>query len=563
MNLTNISTLKPFGRFCVSLGMIPTSYKESMSYEEQLIWLCRYIETEVIPKYNENVETINELIVLYNQLKEYVDNYFENLDVQEEINNKLDDMAESGELAEIITAYLEVNGVLAFDSISDLEAATNIIEGSSCYILGEVNYNDGKGAFYKIRTKTEADVIDHYNIVETPDNTLVGERLPNYYINEINSNINNIEDDINDINNTISQLYNYDIIVDINGNGDYTSLATAVANANNGDKILVKKGTYNNEVVNCIGKFLYIIGEDKDTTLIQNNLDDYTRPPFNIGKGFIKNLTINQTSNSGNEGSHSYAVHIDNNDLFNNELTFENCNMFSHSSAAVGVGTRNNCKLKFKDCIIDSDSNDSNNLIGSFFIHNAVEVAYQGTNQRCIIENCEIKSTHQSAIHFRYCGSNTNYLFIRFINSSARSSTYGIYNGVVSADSYNGATANIYIENESRGNNIEILNSGKYHVGSNEVNQVGFFNTDNLDNTIKRYINSGSVIAGSNELSIPHLTTPVNVSIYIKNANVWFPALVHSSDNVNIISYYINNSTDKLIIDSTISGAIVYIIDYV
>lgn len=553
--MNNINNLKPFPRFCVTLGMLPTSYKESMTYEEQLLWLCNYIETEVIPKYNDNVEAINQLITLYNELKSYVDNYFENLDVQQEINNKLDEMAEGGELAEIITAYLQLNGVLSFNSISDLEAATNIIEGSSCYILGEVNYNDGKGAYYKIRTKTESDVVDHYNIVETPDNTLVGERLPNYYLNQINSNLE-------DINETLEQLVDYDIIVDINGSGDYTSLATAVSNATTGDKIYVKKGTYNNEVVNCVGKFLYIIGEDKDTTLIQNNLDDYTTPPLNIGKGYIKNLTINQTSNSGNEGSHSYAIHIDNNDLYNNELTFENCNMFSHSSAAVGIGTRNNCKLKFKDCIIDSDSNDSNNLIGAFFIHNAVEVAYQGTNQRCIVENCEIKSTHQSAIHFRYCGSNTNYLFMRFINSSARSSTYGIYNGVVSADSYNGATANIYIENESRGNNIEILNSGKYHVGSNEVNQVGFFNTDNLDNTIKRYINTTSVTSGSNEISIPHMVTPINVNIFIKNGNTWFPALVHSSDNVNIISYYINNSTDKLLVDSTISGVIVYIIDY-
>lgn len=200
MNLTNIDTLKPFGRFCVSLGMIPTSYKESMSYEEQLLWLCNYLETEVIPKYNENVETINELIVLYNQLKDYVDNYFENLDVQEEINNKLDDMAESGELAEIITAYLQVNGVLAFDTISDMSDAENIIEGSTCYTLGQTTYNDGKGGFYKVRTITSGDVVDGFNIVALDvSDTLIAERMPNYYINEINSSLTSLSNDVEDI----------------------------------------------------------------------------------------------------------------------------------------------------------------------------------------------------------------------------------------------------------------------------------------------------------------------------------------------------------------------------
>ena len=223
--MNNINNLKPFPRFCVTLGMLPTSYKESMTYEEQLLWLCNYIENEIIPKYNENVKAINELITLYNQLKEYVDNYFDNLDVQQEIDNKLDDMAESGQLAEIITAYLEVNGVLAFDNITALEGADNVINGSVAYIIGEVNYNDGKGAFYKIRTKLETDVIDHFNIVETTDETLVGERLPNYYINSIESNINNIETDIEDIKK------------ELDSNNLYLG---AFFNANEGNKIYLK-----------------------------------------------------------------------------------------------------------------------------------------------------------------------------------------------------------------------------------------------------------------------------------------------------------------------------------
>ena len=40
------------------------------------------------------------------ELQNYVNNYFENLDVQDEINNKLDEMAQSGELDQIVGKYI-------------------------------------------------------------------------------------------------------------------------------------------------------------------------------------------------------------------------------------------------------------------------------------------------------------------------------------------------------------------------------------------------------------------------------------------------------------------------
>lgn len=43
----------------------------------------------------------------WTELKEFVETYFENLDVQQEINNKLDEMAAGGELAELMQPYLE------------------------------------------------------------------------------------------------------------------------------------------------------------------------------------------------------------------------------------------------------------------------------------------------------------------------------------------------------------------------------------------------------------------------------------------------------------------------
>lgn len=58
------------------------------------------------PKINEIIRSNNELLNAFQDLHNYVYDYFDNLDVQEEINNKLDEMSESGELAGIVEDYL-------------------------------------------------------------------------------------------------------------------------------------------------------------------------------------------------------------------------------------------------------------------------------------------------------------------------------------------------------------------------------------------------------------------------------------------------------------------------
>lgn len=106
-HLKPIVNLNPFARFCCTIGNLPSSYMASLTYEEQLLWFCDYLQNTIIPAVNNNAEVVKELQELYVQLKNYVDNYFTNLDVQNEINNKLDEMAESGELLNIISLYLK------------------------------------------------------------------------------------------------------------------------------------------------------------------------------------------------------------------------------------------------------------------------------------------------------------------------------------------------------------------------------------------------------------------------------------------------------------------------
>ena len=78
----------------------------------------------------------------------------------------------------------------------------------------------------------------------------------------------------------------------MNGKGDYTNLSSAVANANNGETIIVMPGIYENEEVKCWGKSLNIIGINRDTCIIKNKTCDYKKPPIEFSVGILKNLSF-------------------------------------------------------------------------------------------------------------------------------------------------------------------------------------------------------------------------------------------------------------------------------
>ena len=99
----NIDNMSPFITFCQHV--IPLSYDESLSYYETLCALRNYIG-QMVEAVNNNADAVTELQNKFNELQNYVDNYFKNLDVQEEINNKLDEMATDGTLDEIINTQI-------------------------------------------------------------------------------------------------------------------------------------------------------------------------------------------------------------------------------------------------------------------------------------------------------------------------------------------------------------------------------------------------------------------------------------------------------------------------
>lgn len=253
----------PFKHMCMTVGELPTSFVESMTYYEALCWLLKFLTTQVVPTVNNNSEVVEEL-------QNFVEHYFDNLDVQEEIDNKLDEMAEEGRLQEIIGEYLRLSSLLSFDTVNDMKNGQNFIEGSRAETLGYHELNDGGSAKYRIRSVRNDDVVDEMFIIRLTEN-LVAELIENPRVN-------------------VKQL-------GVKGDGSDETIIIREA-IESGRKLLFPAGEYGlSATINCTGE-VDIEGEGSDTifTSIASNLINPLLDFSQSNHVVARNLT---TNNSG------------------------------------------------------------------------------------------------------------------------------------------------------------------------------------------------------------------------------------------------------------------------
>ena len=102
--LGDYKDLQPFRFWCQKV--LPLVYDDSLSYYELLCKVVDYLN-----KTMEDVEVlegdVTALHEAYKKLQQYVNDYFKTLDVQKEINNKLDVMAKDGSLTILIKKYVD------------------------------------------------------------------------------------------------------------------------------------------------------------------------------------------------------------------------------------------------------------------------------------------------------------------------------------------------------------------------------------------------------------------------------------------------------------------------
>lgn len=176
--LGNYKSLQPFRYWCQKV--LPLVYDDSLSYYELLCKVVDYLN-----KTMEDVETLHgdvaNLHTAYEQLQEYVNNYFDTLDVQEEINNKLDEMVNNGTLSSLLnllagTYYNVMLSGVKNDGSEDCGAIINELLKTNKALF----FPSGR---YLVTTPIELDTgVSILGVTDAYTSTFSNEKIGTYFI---------------------------------------------------------------------------------------------------------------------------------------------------------------------------------------------------------------------------------------------------------------------------------------------------------------------------------------------------------------------------------------------
>lgn len=434
---------------------------------------------------NKIIPSLNEVGKQTEDLTTFVTNYFNNLDVQEEINNKLDEMVQYGTLQEIITQYLQTAGVLGFNTVNDMKNATNIINGSFVETYGFYTLNDGGNALYKIRNITNEDVVDNITLIPIITNeNLIAELIYNKEINikQFGAKGNGVTDDTNAIQAALNRVPNNSAIYFPYG----TYLTTAP---------LVFKTNSKNLRLYSNGKSIIKANHTGDC-LVLTALNE------NYGNHVIENLVIQGVNNyyAGTANFTSQGSGINLTTAFYNDIV--NCNVLGFKNGILINGSihntvRGNCFISNNEVGILINGNTSNvNQINNARIrlNSKRGISIEGTSgtpypTANIIDNCYIESN----IPYPYENG-----------GNAPTDSTGIYistsfNNIINNCYFENLDSAIYITKSSDGNKISnsfFTSSGAIYERYCTINIIGDYcsnnsiincyapNTENVNNAV-------------------------------------------------------------------------------
>lgn len=211
----------------------------------------------------------------------------------------------------------------------------------------------------------------------------------------------------------------YDYIVDINGTGDFTSVAECVKQAADLSTIYVKNGLYENEIVKAWLKTVFIIGESRDGVIITNSTGEYETPPVEMGTGLLRNLTIYAKDPGGlTPNNKGYALHSEASVYNYYKFEVDNCNIVSDWRQSWGMGMRSDMVYNARNVNFDGgvyfhDNEHSNGTVQRIFF-DTCNMTREDTNEALIIQDqqmsnsvidvrfnrCLVKSLHGNDIAF-------------------------------------------------------------------------------------------------------------------------------------------------------------------
>ena len=522
---------------------VPAVYDNTMSYYEELCSLIKYLQDIIVPAVNHNAEALTTVSEALEQLKQYVDDYFANLDVQEEINNKLDQMAEDGTLQEIITAYIQANVAWTFDSVADMKSATNLVAGSYAQTLGYYAVNDGGESLYKI-----TNTVDSNNFQIDLENGLYATLIvTNNTLNAMQ--VGCVGDGETD--DTDNLQLAFDTACDLN----YTLFIPA-------RKFYVTDSINIKSSINVKGESLSTY---KRISEINVNFGDTDKPLFNAGRiprCTFENIKI-QRERTATDGYPTdplaYGKSATCFDFESNESVFNRCviNGFNVVFNHLQITTCQECDFIYCNSIIKT-SNQVNavNFINCNCYANGVLFDINATTQTLNITDCWVedfvtlfKNYYKTVQNFNVTNST--------LTNTVKGEAYIVYEGsaVFSRQYYNFVNSTLYIKQNicdikpsSTEFEMRLINCSVLYGGSGEtIDIVGNSKFMNLSSqNIDSLVNKG--LDFSNNLS----NTLLKFKQYTTLPDKTETGLYYNSNNTAKRLEYWNNSNSRNLIVPTV-----------
>lgn len=238
--------------------------------------------------------------------------------------------------------------------------------------------------------------------------------------------------------------------------------------ASNPVTIRLMPGTYV-ESVRLIGRYITIVGENKDTCIIKTYTNSYYAPPIDLGPNSnVYNCTIIAdddgvtTPPGGVDGISAYAIHSDiggrgfdtSLTLYQGTARIKNCILISKHNQGAGIGISNGYTLIWEDCEFVAYG-----VNAAFRVHSG---GITDTIQRMMVRNCIM---HNDGIIEPICtqdiGGDAEFTFI---NNVAWNETNGHINNLLNQPVSSGAgfvSGYIKLGKGSFGNSIPELNAAQ------------------------------------------------------------------------------------------------------
>lgn len=357
-NYTDMKNLTPF-KLCVlqSFPFIEADFDAVTNYQ----LLCKVVEylNKIIDNNNKQNDNINQLEQNFITLYDYVNNYFSNLDVQEEINKKIDELITTGEFNSFLSAIYtpEMFGAKGDGVTDDTEAiqkalAFNNVNISKNYLITEnlVLHSNlkifGGGTITK-KVEFNDSYLNHCIFSCTDSN--------NIDINNINLMSNSLAISVHgcsnvNITNLIINSEKYSILISDSEKNESNGITISNIKLENDETIISSDGIHVDG--GCSNIYIYnVSGTTGDDFIALNAIEGIRKT--------IKNVIIDNIKCSGYAGVRIYGqlncvienVSI-NNSYINSNNGIRLTNIVGFTEINLNAPTFNN--IVFNNCIVNS-----------------------------------------------------------------------------------------------------------------------------------------------------------------------------------------------------------------